>query len=175
MTDEMRDDDLTGALARSVDVLREEAPVRTAWRAALLARIEADRGGTIPMWRMRPAWAIAAGLVLLMGGAVAGRYWRAPSTTQPVVAAPSTSANIRFVYVAPGAATVSVVGDFNQWNPTAMPLHRLSDGTWIVDVPLRAGRYAYAFMVDGKIVVDPAAPRADGEFGENSILMVRGS
>ena len=56
-----------------------------------------------------------------------------------------------------------------------MPLHRLNDGTWIIDVPLVAGRYAYAFVVDGRIEVDPTAPRAGGDFGENSILMVRGS
>ena len=186
MTDEMRDDDdLTGALARSIDVLREEAPVRSAWRAELLARIEAE-GGSVggregesargrEGYRVRPALAIAAGLALLLGGAVIGRYSRSPVTVQQVATAAATSANFRFVYVAPGAATVSVVGDFNQWNPTAMPLRRLGDGTWIVDVPLSPGRYAYAFMVDGRIVVDPAAPRAGGDFGENSILMVRGS
>ena len=175
MTDEMKDDELTGALARSVAALREEAPVRSEWRAALLARIDADRAGAAPAWRMRPALAIAAGLVLLIGGVAIGRYSRSPSVVPRPIAGTAASASIRFVYVAPGAANVSVVGDFNQWNPTAMPLRRLSDGTWIVDVPLGPGRYAYAFVVDGKIVVDPAAPRADGEFGANSILMVRGS
>jgi hypothetical protein len=175
MTDEMRDDELTGALARSIDVLREKAPVRADWRAALLARIEADRSQATPTWRMRPAFAIAAGIALLVVGAAVGRYSSSAPTVPQIAKGSPESANIRFVYVAPGAATVSVVGDFNQWNPTAMPLRRLSDGTWIVDVPLSPGRYAYAFVVDGKIVVDPAAPRADGEFGANSVLMVRGS
>ena len=175
MSHEEQGDELTGALARSIHALREETPVRTEWRSELLARIEADRVGAARGWRMRPSFAIAAGLALLFGGMAVGRFSRAPSIASPVASDSSTSASVRFVYVAPGAATVSVVGDFNQWNPTAMPLRRLSDGTWIADVPLNPGRYAYAFVVDGKIVVDPAAPRADGEFGANSILMVRGS
>jgi 1,4-alpha-glucan branching enzyme len=111
---------------------------------------------------------------LLVGGGAIGWSMRAPlPVTRSEVAAPS--ANVRFVYVAPGATSVSLVGDFNQWNPTAKPLRRLGDGTWITDVPLPPGRYAYAFVVDGKVVVDPAAPRATGEFGENSVVMVRGS
>jgi 1,4-alpha-glucan branching enzyme len=81
------------------------------------------------------------------------------------------------VFVAPSAGNVSVVGDFNQWNPSAIPLRRLSDGTWIADVPLAPGRYAYAFVVDGRLEPDPSAPRAaDGDFGvANSIIMIRGS
>jgi hypothetical protein len=168
MTDESREDELTGALGRSVGALREEVPVRQDWRAALLARIENE--GTRPaMWRVRPPLAIAAGFALLMAGAAVGRLSR-PATPETRV-----EATVRFVFVAPGAARVSVVGDFNQWNADAMPLRKLSDGTWVVDVPIDPGRYAYAFVVDGKIEVDPVAPRATGDFGENSILMVRGS
>ncbi len=175
MTDELRDDGLTDALARSVDALRQESPVPAAWRAALLSRIEADRYEPPLAWTMRPAFAIAAGLALLIGGVAIGRFALAPSSNAPSVAIQASAASVRFVYVSPGAATVSVVGDFNQWNPSVMPLRRLTDGTWIADVPLTPGRYAYAFRVDGRIMVDPAAPRAGGEFGENSILMVRGS
>jgi hypothetical protein len=176
MTDEGRDDELAGRLGQSVDALREEVPVRAAWRADLLTRIDddyANRDG----WRVRPWMAVAAGIGLLIAGGAIGRFTRrAPSSPRLATSAGigATSANVRFVFVAPGATQVSVVGDFNQWNPTAMPLHRLSDGTWIADVPLTPGRYAYAFMVDGKIEVDPVAPRAEGDFGENSVLMVRG-
>ena len=169
MTDEFRDDELTGGLASLVGAMREEVPVRAEWRSRLLDRIENERE-IERAWRIRPWLAIAAGIMLLFTGAAIGRYGR-PSAT---VMAP-TSASVRFVYVAPGASHVSVVGDFNQWNAQAMPLRRLSDGTWIADVPLGPGRYAYAFVVDGKIAVDPSAPRAEGEFGENSILLVRGS
>ena len=168
MTHETRDDELSGLLARSVAVLRDEVPVRPDWRTELLTRIDSDRRAAAG-WRLRPMWAIAAGIALLAGGVAIGRSSRAAS---PEVA---HLANVRFVLLAPGASTVSVVGDFNQWNANALPMRRLSDGTWIVDVPIDPGRYAYAFVVDGKIVIDPAAPRAESEFGENSILMVRGS
>lgn len=176
MKNESHDDELTGALARSVPMLREEVPVRPAWRASLLERIEGEDDRTRNRgWRIHPLIAIAAGLLLLAGGIAVGRYSRPASRFATANPKPVAVANVRFVLVAPGAGRVSVVGDFNQWNPDAVPLRKLSDGTWIVDVPLGAGRYAYAFVVDGKIQVDPAAPRADGEFGENSILMVRGS
>jgi hypothetical protein len=175
MTDESHDE-LSGALARSVDSLREEVAVRPAWRAQLLSRIEGDRARSTGL-RVRPSLAIAAGIALLVTGAAIG--WAArPSTIAAVAGIPASApaaANVRFVFASPRAARVSVVGDFNQWNPTAMPLHRLNDGTWIIDVPLVAGRYAYAFVVDGRIEVDPAAPRAGGDFGENSVVMVRGS
>jgi hypothetical protein len=171
----MRDDEISGALARSVASWREEPPVRAAWRAELLARIERD-GHQPSRWSMRPSLAIAAGIGLLVIGGLAGQLVRR-SPGVPVIAAVHAAgpATVRFVYVAPGATKVSVVGDFNQWNPTAIPLHRLGDGTWIVDVPLTQGQYAYAFVVDGKIEVDPSAPRARSDFGENSILMVSGT
>lgn len=176
MSDDMRDGELPASLARSVTALRDEVPVRAGWRAELLARIEREGGEHRRVWAMTPPLAIAAGLTLLVAGAAVGRFSRLEPAA-PVVATQSMAtvpATIRFVYVAPGAGKVSVVGDFNQWNPEAMPLRRLGDGTWIVDVPLSPGRYAYAFVVDGKVEVDPAAPRASGEFGENSVLMVRG-
>ena len=173
MTDAGHEDELGAALERSAKALREPVPVRAEWRALLLERIEGEENER-RAWRVRPAMAIAAGLLLLVAGGAIGRFSSSPRDSSPV-AGSSSAASVRFVYVAPAAATVSVVGDFNQWNPTAMPLRRLGDGTWIVDVPLGPGRYAYAFVVDGKIEVDPVAPRAEGEFGENSVLMVRGS
>jgi hypothetical protein len=174
-TPDNRDDDqLSGPLARSIASLREPVPVREDWRAELLARVERDQRPAAG-WRLRPSLAIAAGIILILSGVIVGRAWptRPPRTVSTAPAA--TTAKVRFVFVAPGAAHVSVVGDFNQWNAESMPLRRLGDGTWIVDVPLAPGQYAYAFVVDGKVVVDPTAPRAESDFGENSIVMVRGS
>jgi hypothetical protein len=173
MSDSEREEGMSDELARSIDLLREEVPVRARWRDELVSRIEKERSAA-SAWRLRPSLAIAAGIALLVTGVVIGRSTRAPlaATGREVVV---TSANVRFVYVAPGATTVSLVGDFNQWNPTTQPLRRLGDGTWIADVPLQPGRYAYAFVVDGKVMVDPSAPKATGDFGENSIVMVRGS
>ena len=182
MTDkrDVVDDAMNESAAMAARILRGEVPVRTEWRDALLSRIESDSrlDRRPPGWTIRPAMAIAAGLLLVLLGA-AGATLVSRATNRPGVAAllPSGKPLVRFVYVAPAAAHVSVVGDFNQWNPSAVPLRRLNDGTWIADVPLTPGRYAYAFVVDGKLESDPTAPRAaDSDFGvANSIVMVRGS
>ncbi|MGH7679469.1 MAG: isoamylase early set domain-containing protein, partial [Gemmatimonadaceae bacterium] len=86
--------------------------------------------------------------------------------------------NVRFTLVAPTASHVSIVGDFNGWNPSSLPLRRSADGrTWEVEVPLPPGRYAYSFVVDGALARDPSAPQAlDADLGTtNSVVMVRGS
>ena len=83
-----------------------------------------------------------------------------------------------FAVWAPNAEEVSVVGDFNHWNPRAVPLKRSADGTtWEAEVLLPPGRYAYAYFVDGVLARDPRAPQVrDDDFGSpNSILMVKGS
>jgi hypothetical protein len=178
MTSE-HDDGMSDRVAAAARHLQADVPVRPEWRAALLARIEADsRRDHGRGWIIRPPVAIAAGLLLVALGAVLGRFLPTASTDRQAAASVSKDSSVvRFVFVAPRAARVAVVGDFNQWNPAMTPLRRLSDGTWIADVPLAAGRYAYAFVVDGKLEADPHAPRAaDGDFGvPNSIVMVRGS
>lgn len=85
---------------------------------------------------------------------------------------------VRFSLVAPNATMVSIVGDFNRWNPRALPMRRSPDGRiWEIEVRLPLGRYDYAFMIDGRLSPDPAAPRdVNDDFGApNSIVMVRGS
>jgi 1,4-alpha-glucan branching enzyme len=74
---------------------------------------------------------------------------------------------VEFALRTPADSAVVLVGDFNDWNPTATPLHRASDGVWSVTVPLRPGRYRYTFIVDGtRWHRDPAAPRAlEDDFG----------
>jgi 1,4-alpha-glucan branching enzyme len=44
----------------------------------------------------------------------------------------------QFVLIAPGAASVTVVGDFNDWSMSATPLER-AGGVWSVAVPLGPG------------------------------------
>lgn len=64
---------------------------------------------------------------------------------------------INFYCVAPGAKSVSLVGDFNQWDRTANAMSRQVDGSWFVQVPLCHGHHRYVFMVDGKPRLDPNA------------------
>jgi len=58
---------------------------------------------------------------------------------------------------APEAKKVSIVGDFNNWNPNATPMTRQPDGCWMVSLELRHGYHQYVFLVDGKRVLDPEA------------------
>src|SRR5262249_23900036 len=89
----------------------------------------------------------------------------------------ATTSPVRFTLVAPNAARVSIVGDFNQWNPTTLPMRRSADGqTWEIEVPLAFGRYTYAFFVDGRIARDSAAAESanDGFGTPSSVVLVRG-
>lgn len=89
------------------------------------------------------------------------------------------SRTIKFVLVAPQAARVSLVGDFNDWDTAATPMKTQGrDGTWTVFVPLQPGLHTYSFVVDGAhFVADPTAPMApdDGYGHRSSVVLVGGS
>ena len=98
----------------------------------------------------------------------------APNTPASVVVEPGV---VKFVFVAPSASKVSLVGDFNAWNANATPMQR-TGGTWTVTLPLRAGRHLYSFVVDGtQWLPDPSAPLApeDGFGHANSVVLVGAS
>ena len=82
---------------------------------------------------------------------------------------------VAFEYFDPGARTVAVAGDFNQWSPSARPLRRDSGGRWTGSVKLAPGTYHYRFVVDGeRWVEDPLnSERAPNDYGTfNSIRVV---
>lgn len=86
-------------------------------------------------------------------------------------------APFQFVLVAPQAATVSLVGDFNDWDPARAPMQP-AHGVWATVIALPPGRYRYAFLVNGvEWRADPAAPHAaDDEFDTpSSVVTVTGS
>ena len=64
---------------------------------------------------------------------------------------------VDFICRAPEAQTVSLVGDFNKWNPQTHPMTRMPDGGWRIWVELPHGHHQYLFLVDGKPVLDPNA------------------
>jgi hypothetical protein len=182
----MRDDDddrLPAPLSDALPLLRELPTVRAEWRSDVLREV-ARAGRPARRVSLTLPWAIAAGLICaITGGGVAVLATRAsvvaPGST--IAGAPPASPMVlpvRFSVVAAHAARVSIVGDFNHWNPTTLPMRRSADGqTWEVEIKLPVGRYTYAFLVDGAFTPDPAAPRGSGDdFGTpNSVLMVHGS
>jgi Glycogen recognition site of AMP-activated protein kinase len=156
-------------------VRAEPAPQR---RPRIWARFVAPRAFTLsPVGGAL----LAAGLVGI--GVIAGNFAhnRDGRTTvgQPPVAAasqlPVSDTVVQFVYEAPQAAKVFVVGDFNGWDATKTPLVRAPNGAWTVTVPLPAGRHLYGFVVDGSWNTDPRAPLSpDDGFGHaNSVKLVR--
>ncbi len=188
------EDDISG-LEEVVGELRAGAPVRPAWREDVLGEVEAlARAGRraesgARRWTIAPPTAIAAALAFtaLGAAAAAGVYSlrhddarfassRQPEavTTRSVVRSPQS---VRFALVAPGASRVSLVGDFNQWDAQATPMRQLGDGRlWLVEVSLAPGRHVYAFVVDGDVTPDPAAPRAGEEdFGTPSSVVLVGA
>ncbi|HET7854189.1 MAG TPA: 4-alpha-glucanotransferase, partial [Candidatus Methylomirabilis sp.] len=65
---------------------------------------------------------------------------------------------VSFQWTATEANAVSVVGDFNNWDPQAHPLRKGKDGLWKVTLRLKPGRYEYMFIVDGEWREDPRNP-----------------
>ena len=64
---------------------------------------------------------------------------------------------VNFVCNAAQARTVSLVGDFNHWDPAAHPMKQMPDRSWLLRVDLKHGHHRYAFMVDGVLTLDPRA------------------
>jgi hypothetical protein len=182
--DDEERDALPPALDAPVRALRTAVPVRPAWRESLLREIASSpRPARARRWTIAPLAAAAAALVCVALGAGA-TWWvmRRPAATGTLAAASArlggAAAVVRFTLLAPGASRVALVGDFNRWNPSATPLVPSADGrTWEVRVPLSPGRHVYAFVVDGGLRADPAAPRtSDDDYGApSSVVLVAGS
>ncbi len=74
---------------------------------------------------------------------------------------------------APHADAVSIVGDFNQWDPQAMPMQAEENGNWAIDVPgAKAGdEYRYLLKCGDQEVsrMDPRAREVTNSVG-NSVI-----
>lgn len=83
---------------------------------------------------------------------------------------------IRFLFHDDSAASVKLVGDFNNWNLDGIELERSKAGVWHTDIPcVSAGTYRYKFLLDGaRWTEDPSHgyKSEDGFGGFNSILTI---
>ena len=189
-------DELIERVAKSLSAL---PPVRSGALARIVMAARAHQARPLPLWRRTAngvTWmantsvSARAAAVLIAASLVIGFVVRGTLGTEefsPVAAgsrpalqsAANTEANA--VPVAVGlqlanARTVSVVGDFNGWDPSATPMERVgTSGLWSATLLARPGRHTYAFLVDGTtLVADPRAPRTKSNFGgDASVLMVR--
>lgn len=174
-------------LAPFIAALRADETIRPEWREHTHRRLHEEmRRGPVRRWSVRPAAAMAAALALMAigaAGAVGLRHAQGfepsagqanPGETLATATMSSTDVGVRFAVLAPGVKQVSLVGDFNDWDPSATPLRTEQDGqTWSIVVPLAAGRHTYAFLIDGVVVADPTAPSAvEDDFGSRSSLLL---
>ncbi len=66
---------------------------------------------------------------------------------------------VEFRVYAPQASIVSLVGDFNNWNPENDLLKKDSDGVWRLKKRITDGKYRYNYIIDGKWKIDRYNPR----------------
>jgi hypothetical protein len=116
----------------------------------------------------------AAGILLAV---IAFLVLRAPGVRPAPGGPPSGSVRVLLVLEAPEAREVSVVGDWNAWDPAANPLEDPDgDGLWTVEVHVHSGaELRYQFLIDGKTwIPDPGAPFQvdDGFGGRASVLKI---
>jgi 1,4-alpha-glucan branching enzyme len=77
----------------------------------------------------------------------------------------------------PTGATVSLVGDFNDWDSSATPMTQLKSGDFKVTVDLPVGQeYHFRYLIDGQAWIndweaDKYAPAGLGH-EENSVVTV---
>ena len=117
------------------------------------------------MSRIRAAWA----LLLILGVACAPR-------PTPLRAVPDGE-HLRVTLEYQGdALSLSLVGDFNGWDPTAHPFEETAPRLWRCSLSLAPGRYAYLLRLERPegivLVTDPLNPRhlKDGSGLELSLM-----
>jgi hypothetical protein len=82
---------------------------------------------------------------------------------------------VQFMLDAPGASSVSVAGDFSEWEPSSTLEDVDGDGVWTGRVPVQPGVHTYMFLIDGtEWRTDPRADRYrdDGFGNRNAVLAV---
>jgi hypothetical protein len=169
--DDRIDDEL---LRRAIEELRRPVQLDPVVETRALDQIRVEAAG----WPAAAggsrwgAWiagaAIAAGLLLAVVFREEDPYPLATRTAHQAAAAAGEAKPVYLRLDAPASSRVSVVGDFNDWDPSATPLTLVSKGgVWVVELRLKPGRYHYTFLIDGRRWQgDPSEPPAAGsDFG----------
>ncbi len=130
------------------------------------------------------AAAAAIGGVAVFGALQFNKNGAAPFAGSPVALVPVADVavdvmnipqNVQFYFASPASRSVSVIGQFNDWDPTTNPMiYDEMNGAWTVTIPLLPGRHQYQFLVNGvDHVTDPTAPEVTSDFSSaNSVKTV---
>lgn len=127
-------------------------------------------GGQYPSNRLTGA---AGGQFFSMGVSLRFGGPRGPALPQPAGVSAPAPQTTRLAIRAGDADSVAVAGDWDAWKQ--VPATRASNGVWYVDLPLKAGEYRYAFLVDGREwrVPEGAVAVDDGFGGKAAYVTVR--
>ncbi len=155
---------------RVVDALGDRAPRLGLldWLKQMVAPTRKGRWGQLVV-------IAATAAAFLIVGAFVGKDWLpAARQAEPMLGArtaavnPTSGNEAFFILPALNAENVSVVGSFNEWEPTPLSDEN-GDGIWTASIPLPPGRYEYAFVIDGRWWgQDPLADEYIKSFGEYS-------
>jgi hypothetical protein len=87
---------------------------------------------------------------------------------------PRRNGRIVFRIHAPDAASVTVAGDFNDWNEREDQLRRGDEGWWELVREIPPGTYMYVYLIDGLTRTPPEAQIVvdDGFGNANGLLLV---
>ena len=147
---------------RAIELLRQGPDLGPEIERRVLGRL---RSTPPPPADTRRGWGLVAaisGVALAASLAIVAVTRLAPNRGIP------GSTGVQFTISAAAASRVTLVGDFNDWNPAVTPLRRIkATGEWSVTLPLRPGSYRFSFLLDGRIWQnDPLRPAApDPDFG----------
>jgi hypothetical protein len=163
----------------------------------LETRVMASLPATLaqPWWQRAWQWIVQPQQVtvrpgsLALAGAAAIAGILAINAPDPVTVGPATVSNARtvantgvpviyvqFAFADKAAKSVTVAGDFNDWDAEATALRDTDgDGIWTGLIALRPGMHKYMFVVNGeRWVTDPEAERyVDDGFGmRNAVIAI---
>ena len=147
---------------RMIRQLRRPVSIDPGLDARVMREVAQGAPRRMPRPRIWPWLAAAA----VLAAVLIARPWNRSATRADT---------LQFVLIAPQAASVALVGDFNDWDPARSPM-QTAHGVWATVVRLAPGRYRYAFLVNGvEWRADPSAPAAkDDEFGTASSVVTVG-
>jgi hypothetical protein len=201
MNDDLRDrdprlGDEPDEWSRMVAAFRSAAPRGGAppWlEQRVMAEIESlpERGlvARIATWLVRPAPIRVSPLVAAGAAALLAIVLIVPDRMPgsdgadgggPANASVTPTESVVYVQLmldAPGASSVSVAGDFSEWEPSFTLEDVDGDGVWTGRIPVRPGVHTYMFLIDGtEWRTDPRADRyRDDGFGNRNAVLAVGS